>query len=70
MRSSSRAEVSTSTRDTIGAAVAAIASAGQAQVVPSMGNARAILPQKLKDEVMEDAEEALKAALGVGEQLS
>lgn len=58
------AENSTVTPAMIEAAAAAIANArGGRRGAPAIRNILDILPQKLREEVMEDAEEALKAAL-------
>lgn len=56
----------TITPEMIEAAAAAIANArGGRRGAPEIRNVLEILPDKLRDEVMEDAEEALKAALAV-----
>jgi len=61
------AESSTITREMIEAAAAAIANARTGRRgAPPISNVLAILPQKLKDEVLEDAEAALTAALATG----
>lgn len=58
------AETSTITREMIEAAAAAIANArGGRRGAPEIVNVLDMLPQKLRDEVMEDAEAALTAAL-------
>lgn len=62
------AEHSTITREMIEAAAAAIANArGGRRGAPAIKGVLRILPDKLRDEVMEDAEAALKAALAVRE---
>lgn len=54
----------TITREMIEAAAAAIANArGGRRGAPAFRNILAVLPEKLRDEVLEDAEVALKAAL-------
>ncbi|MBP1183051.1 hypothetical protein [Methylobacterium sp. PvR107] len=61
------AESSTIIRAKIEAAAAAIANArGGRRCAPEICNVLAILPQTLKDEVLEDSEAALKAALATG----
>jgi hypothetical protein len=64
------AESCTITLEMIEVAAAAIANtrAGR-RGAPPISNVLAILPQKLKDEVLEDAEAALRAAPGTGERL-
>jgi len=55
------------TREMIEAAAAAIANArGGRRGVPEIVNILDMLPEKLRDEVLEDAEVALKAALATG----
>lgn len=62
------AEHSTITPEMIEAAAAAIANArGGRRGAPPISNVLQILPGKLRDEVMEDAEAALRAALAVAE---
>lgn len=58
---------STITREMIEAAAAAIANArGGRRGVPEIVNILDMLPEKLRDEVLEDAEAALNAALATG----
>jgi hypothetical protein len=65
------AKSSAITREMIEAAATAIANArGGRQGAPEIRNVLAILPQKLKDEVLEDAEAALTAALSRQEDAS
>lgn len=57
----------TISQEMIEAAAAAIANArGGRRGAPAFRNILAVLPEKLRDEVLEDAEAALKAALGTG----